>query len=92
MEKFDLIEMMAEASHVSKRTAERAYDTIIDSITDALKKGEPVQFLNFGSFTVAQRAARTRRNPKTGQEIKISAVNVVKFKPGKALAEAVNES
>ena len=92
MEKFDLIEMMAETSNVSKGTAERAYDTIIDSITDALKKGERVQFLNFGTFTVAHRAARTRRNPKTGKEIKIPATNVVKFKPGKALGEAVNES
>jgi len=92
MNKFDLIEMMAEGSHVSKRTAECAYQIIIDQITDTLKKGGKVQFKNFGSFRVAQRAASTRFHYQTGQEINISAANIVKFRPGKRLAEAANES
>lgn len=92
MNKFDLIEIMAERSHVPKRTAERAYQIIIEQITDTLKKGEKVQIKNFGTFRVSQRAASTRFHYQTGQEINISAANIVKFKPGKRLAEAANES
>lgn len=92
MNKFDLIEIMAERSHVSKRTAEHAYHVIIEQITDTLKKGEKVKFSNFGTFRVSQRATHTRLHNETGAEIKTPATNMVKFKPGKRLAEAVNES
>ncbi|GJM32320.1 MAG: DNA-binding protein HU-beta [Saprospiraceae bacterium] len=90
MNKGDLINKIAESAGLSKAQAEDAVNTVLDSITGALKKGDSVAFVGFGTFSVSRRDARTGRNPQTGESIKIAAKNVVKFKPGKKLSEAVN--
>ncbi len=72
-----------------KKTAEDAVNCVLDSITKALKKGEKVTLVGFGTFSVAKRAARTGRNPQTGKEIKIKAKKVPKFVAGKKLKDAV---
>jgi len=88
--KQELIENIAASADITKAAAGRALDSMIDSITDALKKGESVVLVGFGTFTVRNRAARTGRNPQTGQEIQISAARVPAFKAGKALKDSVN--
>ncbi len=90
MNKQELIENIAESADITKAAAGRALDSVIDSISDSLKKGDPVVLVGFGTFSVRARAARTGRNPQTGEEIQISAANVPAFKPGKALKDAVN--
>ena len=90
MNKTDLIDAIAAAADLPKASAGRALDAIVDSITDALSKGEPVTLVGFGTFAVKHRAAREGRNPQTGQTIQIKASNVPGFKPGKALKDAVN--
>ena len=90
MNKQELIENIAESADITKAAAGRALDSMINSVTDALKKGESVVLVGFGTFTVRSRAARTGRNPQTGQEIQISAAKVPAFKAGKALKDAVN--
>ncbi len=90
MNKSELIASIAERSDISKSSANRVLDVVLDSITDALKSGDSVQLVGFGSFNVKSRAARTGRNPQTGAEIKIPAAKVPGFKAGKALKDAVN--
>jgi DNA-binding protein HU-beta len=90
MNKSDLIEAMAEAADISKAAAGKALDGMVDGIVSALKKGEPVSLVGFGTFAVRERAARSGRNPKTGETITIEASRVPGFKAGKALKDAVN--
>ena len=90
MNKQELIDNIASSADITKADAGRALDSVLDSITGALKKGESVVLVGFGSFNVRQRKARTGRNPQTGAEIHIAAANVPSFKAGKALKGAVN--
>ena len=90
MNKSELIDAIADGADVSKATAGRALDSVLDAITGALKKGDQVSLVGFGTFAVKHRPARTGRNPQTGQEIQIAAANVPGFKAGKALKDAVN--
>ena len=90
MNKSELIDAIAAAADLSKADAGRALDATIDAITGALKKGDSVSLVGFGTFSVKQRAAREGRNPQTGQTIKIAAATVPGFKAGKALKDAVN--
>ena len=90
MNKTDLIDAVASEADVSKAEAARVVDALIDSITRALKKGDTVTLVGFGTFQVRERAARSGRNPKTGETIKICASKNPAFKAGKALKDAVN--
>lgn len=90
MNKTELIDAIAAAADLPKASAGRALDAIVDSVTDALSKGDQVTLVGFGTFAVKHRAAREGRNPQTGQTIQIKASNVPGFKPGKALKDAVN--
>ena len=90
MNKTDLIDAVASEADVSKAESARVVDAVIDSITRALKKGDTVTLVGFGTFQVRERAARSGRNPKTGETIKIGASKNPAFKAGKALKDAVN--
>jgi DNA-binding protein HU-beta len=90
MNKAELIDSVASAADLSKADAGRAVDAVVDSVTAALKRGEQVAVIGFGTFSVKHRAARAGRNPRTGETIQISASNVPGFKAGKALKDAVN--
>ena len=90
MNKTDLIDAVAESADLSKADAARAVDAVISSVTKALKKGDNVTVVGFGTFQVRERAARTGRNPKTGDTINIAASKNPAFKAGKALKDAVN--
>lgn len=90
MNKADFIGAVADASDLSKADAGRAIDAMIDVVKKALRKGDTVSLVGFGTFTVRKRAARTGRNPRTGQTIKIKASKNPTFKAGKALKDAVN--
>ena len=89
MNKGDLIAKIADDANISKAQAKDALDYFIDATSSTLKKGNKVTLVGFGTFSVAERAARTGRNPQTGKEIKIAAKKVVKFKVGKELADTV---
>ena len=89
MNKAELIEAIASESGLSKADAKRALDAFVSSTTDALKKGDRVALVGFGSFSISARAARKGRNPQTGKEIDIAAKNVVKFKAGSELTSNV---
>lgn len=89
MNKAELVEAMASDAGLSKADAKKALDAFINSTTDALKKGDRVALVGFGSFSVSTRAARKGRNPQTGKEIDIKAKNVVKFKAGADLQDKV---
>ena len=88
--KSELIDAIASGADVSKASAGRALDSAIGAITGALKSGNSVSLVGFGTFSVKHRAARAGRNPQTGAEIQIAAANVPSFKAGKALKDAVN--
>jgi len=90
MNKSDLIEAMASDSGISKAAAGKALDSMMANVKGALKKGDKLSLVGFGSFSVARRAAREGRNPQTGATINIAARNVVKFKPGSELKNSVN--
>ncbi len=90
MNKSDLIGQMAADAGITKAQAQTALNSFLDSTQGALKKGEKVILVGFGTFSVSNRAARTGRNPQTGKEIKIAAKNVVKFKAGSDLSSSVN--
>lgn len=90
MNKAELIEKVAEAANLSKADAGRALEAVIGAVSDALKSGDNVAIAGFGSFEVRARAARTGRNPKTGEALTIAASKAPAFKPGKALKDAVN--
>ena len=89
MTKADIAAVVAEKG-LTKKQAMEAIESTLDLIKRALRRGEKVQLVGFGSFTVRQKKARKGRNPQTGREITISARKVLKFKPGKALFQAVN--
>lgn len=91
MNKADLVDRIAEASGISKVQAASAIDTAVDAVTVALKKGERVTLVGFGTFAVSARKARAGRNPQTGAVIKIAARKVAKFTPGVELKKAVNK-
>ncbi len=90
--KTELIDAIAASADIPKAAAGRALDAVVDSITGALKDGDSVALIGFGTFSVKDRAARTGRNPQTGAEIQIPAARVPGFKAGKALKDAVNNS
>ena len=90
MNKAELVDAVAGASNLSKADAGRAVDAVVDSVTSALKRGEQVSVVGFGTFSVKHRAARAGRNPRTGETIQIAASNVPGFKAGKGLKDAVN--
>jgi DNA-binding protein HU-beta len=89
MTKAELIDAVAKSAALTKASAEKAVGGFIGAVTDALKAGDRVTLVGFGSFEVSTRKARTGRNPQTGKEIKIAAAKVPKFRPGKALKDAV---
>ncbi|MBN2523977.1 MAG: HU family DNA-binding protein [Bacteroidales bacterium] len=89
MNKAQLIDAIASSAGLTKADAKKALDAFIGSTSKALKKGDRVALVGFGSFSVAKRSARTGRNPQTGKEITIPAKKVVKFKAGSELADAV---
>jgi DNA-binding protein HU-beta len=88
--KSELIDAIAASADLPKAAAGRALDAVVDSITDALKKDDSVSLVGFGTFSVKERAARTGRNPQTGEPINIAAAKIPSFKAGKALKDAVN--
>jgi len=90
MNKTELIDAVADAADLSKADAGRAVDAVVETITGALKGGDSVTLVGFGTFLVRARAARTGRNPQTGATIEIKAANAPAFKAGKALKDAVN--
>lgn len=90
MTKADLVNSMAEKADLTKAEAERALKAFTDTIEDALKAGDKVALVGFGTFSVGERAARTGQNPQTGQKIEIAAAKVPKFKAGKALKDSIN--
>ena len=90
MNKADLVAKVAEKSGVTKKDAEKAVAGIFAAVQEVLAAGDKVQVLGFGTFEVKERAARTGRNPQTGEELQIAASKNPSFKPGKALKEAVN--
>ena len=89
MNKSELVESMAKASGSSKASAEKALNGMLTAITGALKKGDKVTLVGFGTFSVSKRAARQGRNPQTGNPITIKARKVARFKAGSKLADAV---
>lgn len=89
MNKSELIEAIADNADISKAVAGRALDATLDAVKKALKKGEMVTLVGFGSFYVGKRAARSGRNPRTGASIKLKAAKIAKFRAGKALKDAV---
>ena len=89
MNKTELVASVAEKAGLAKKDAEKAVNALFASIEEALVAGDKVQLIGFGTFEVRQRKAREGRNPQTGEAIQIEAKNVVKFKAGKELADAV---
>jgi DNA-binding protein HU-beta len=90
MTKSELIDAIAEKAELSKADASKALSATLESVTDALKAGEKVALIGFGTFSVSQRAARTGKNPQTGAAIAIPASKAAKFKAGQKLKDAVN--
>ncbi len=90
MNKTELVSAIAEKTELSKKDAEKALKAFTDVVSEELKKGEKIQLVGFGTFEVAERAAREGRNPKTGEAMKIAASKAPKFKAGKALKDSVN--
>lgn len=90
MNKTELVAAIAEKAGLSKKDAEGAVKAFTDTVAEQLKAGEKIQLVGFGTFEVAERAARTGKNPQTGEAIKIPASKAPKFKAGKALKDVVN--
>ncbi|MCF8218856.1 MAG: HU family DNA-binding protein [Bacteroidales bacterium] len=90
MNKAELIEAIASEANMTKADAKKALDAFIGTTSKALKKGDRISLVGFGSFSVTKRSARKGRNPQTGKEIQIPAKKVVKFKPGSELSDMVN--
>ena len=89
MNKTDMIDHIATQADISKAAAARALEAFVGGVKTALKKGTSVSLVGFGTFTITKRQARTGRNPRTKEVIKIKAAKVPKFRPGKALKEAL---
>ena len=90
MNKTDLIDHISNKADISKAAAGRALEALIGAVRTTLKKGGSVTIVGFGTFVVGKRAARTGRNPRTGETIKIKSAKVPKFRPGKGLKDAIN--
>lgn len=90
MNKSELVEVVARSAGISKSASEKALDGALNAIKGALKRGQSVTLVGFGTFRVGKRSARVGRNPRTGEEIRINAAKVPKFNAGKALKDAVN--
>ncbi len=90
MNKAELIDAMAKDANLSKADAKRALESVTGNITGALKKGDKVSLIGFGTWSISARSARTGRNPQTGAAIQIKAKKVAKFKAGAALSKSVN--
>ena len=90
MNKSELIASIADKAELTKKDSEKALAAFIETVEEQLQKGEKIQLVGFGTFEVAERAARTGKNPQTGKEIKIAASKAPKFKAGKALKDLVN--
>ena len=90
MNKSELVDVIAKHAEISKAAAGRALDAVVAGVVEALKSGDSVTLVGFGSFYVGERAARTGRNPRTGKDIKIKAAKLPKFRAGKGLKDAVN--
>ena len=90
MNKTELIDAVSSSADMSKADATRAVDAVVDNITEALRKGDSVTLVGFGTFEVRERAARAGRNPQTGETIQIKASKAPAFKAGKAFKDAVN--
>lgn len=90
MNKSELIDVIAAQAEISKAAAGRALDATVAAVKEALKAGDSVSLIGFGTFSVGERAARTGRNPQTGKTLKIKAARVPKFRPGKGLKDALN--
>jgi DNA-binding protein HU-beta len=90
MNKTEFVEMVADAAQLNRAEAGRAVEAVLSAITKALKKGETLTLVGFGTFTVRDRAAREARNPRTGETIQVAAAKTPAFKPGKALKDALN--
>ena len=90
MNRNELVDAVASKSELRKSEASRAVDAVFDSIAEALKSGDEVRLVGFGTFSVAARAASEGRNPRTGEKIKIAASKQPKFKPGKGLRDSLN--
>ncbi len=90
MNKAELIDQMAAAADISKASAARALDGMLDAIVDSLKQAEPVSLVGFGTFTVKERPERQGRNPRTNEPMTIAAARVPGFKAGKGLKDALN--
>ena len=91
MNKTELVAAIAEKTELSKKDSEKVLKAFIDVVTEELQKGEKIQLVGFGTFEVADRAAREGRNPLTGEKMQIEASKAPKFKAGKALKDAVNQ-
>ncbi len=91
MNKAELITAISDATDYQKKDIDAILNAYVKVVTNALKKGDKVQLVGFGTYEVSKRSARVGRNPQTGKEIKIPATKVPKFKPGKALKDAVNK-
>lgn len=90
MNKSELIDAAASSSGLAKADVQKALDSVLDHITDAVKNGDKVALTGFGNFELRERAARTGRNPQTGEEMQVPASKSPAFKPGKAFKDAVN--
>lgn len=90
MNKAELVEAIASSCDLSKAQAERVINSVVETVSGALKKGDDVAIVGFGTFKVAARAARTAKNPQTGAPVKVAARKVPKFTPGKGLKDLVN--
>ncbi|MBP5157311.1 MAG: HU family DNA-binding protein [Treponema sp.] len=91
MNRLELVDAISKDTGLTKKDSEAALKSFIENVTKELSKGRSVQLIGFGTFDISKRAARTGRNPKTGEEIKIPASKNVKFKTGKALKDLVNK-
>ena len=91
MTKAELVEEVAKESYLTKKDAEVIVQTVLDSITDSLQRGEGVELRGFGSFRIRSRSPRQGRNPKTGSDVSVPAKKVPHFKPGKELRDVVNQ-
>lgn len=89
MNKSELIDQIATSAEISKAAAARALDATVDAVKAALKSGDTVNLIGFGTFYVGERAARTGRNPRTGKTLEIKAAKSPKFRPGKGLKDAI---
>lgn len=90
MNKTELVATIAEKAEISKKDAERALNAFTDTVSDALREGDKIQLVGFGTFEVSERAERTGRNPQSGETMVIPASKIPKFKAGKALKDVIN--